>query len=491
MPPTGVQVTTSPPASVSGAPSGDIRTYFVAGQTHRGDTTAPIIISSFAQAQDLLGDRVTYGALYDDLQTFFGELAGTPGRVIVARVVGPAAAKATLSLVDGSAVATLAIDAKDEGAWGNSLAVAVAAGAVTNTFTLTVSYKGIVRETFSNLATPADAVTALLNSSYVRGRNLGSVTAAPGNNPIVLATTSLAAGTSDSSSVTATMLVTALARFNSDLGPGVVAIPGQPYSTVAAGLIAHCQTSSRIALTAPAAGTTVTAAATAARGLRTSSGAEYLGFFYPWVQIPDGAGNVRTISPEGFIAGRRGATIDAAAAAGPSQPPAGVAGIAKFVIGLEKSLTSDEINTLSVDAANSIRLYAGNARLYGWRSLSLDDANYHSLTTRDLLNHVSFKAGQVLENYVEKMIDSKGQVFVQIGNDLTAVLGPSADAGGLYARPNGTPPDPGFIVDVGPSVNTDASVARGEIRAVMAIRDSPAAELIRATLVKVPLTSDF
>jgi hypothetical protein len=491
MPPVGVQVTTSPPASVSGAPIGDIRTYFVAGQCHRGDTTAPIIISSFAQAQDLIGDRVSYGALYDDIQTFFGELAGIPGRVVVARVVGPAAVKATLTLLDGSGVATLALDAKDEGLWGNSVSIVSSVGSVVNTFTLAVSYKGALRETFTNLATPADAVSALASSGYIRGRNLGSVTAAPGNNPIALASTGLAAGASDTTSVTAAMLIGALTRFNSDLGPGLVAIPSQPYTTVATGLALHCIATSRISVTAPAAGTSVVAAGTAARSLRASTGAEYQGFFYPWVQIPDGAGGVRTISPEGFIAGRRGATIDAAGSAGPSQPPAGVAGIARFIVGLEKSLTSDEINTLNADAVNSVRLYAGNPRLYGWRSLSLDDANYHSLTTRDLLNHVSFKAGQVLENYVERTIDSKGQVFVQIGNDLTAVLVPIADAGGLYARPNGTPPDPGFLVDVGPSVNTDASIARGEIRAVMAIRDSPAAELIRATLVKVPLTADF
>jgi hypothetical protein len=46
-----------------------------------------------------------------------------------------------------------------------------------------------------------------------------------------------------------------------------------------------------------------------------------IAILYPWVQIPDGVGGIRTISPEGFTAGHRAAAIEAAGEAGPTRAP--------------------------------------------------------------------------------------------------------------------------------------------------------------------------
>jgi hypothetical protein len=77
---------------------------------------------------------------------------------------------------------------------------------------------------------------------------------------------------------------------------------------------------------------------------------------------------------------------------------------------------------------------------------------------------------------------------MQIANDIEAILAPIATAGGLYAHPNGTPPDPGYLVNLGPTDSTAASIQRGEIRAAIELSDSPIAALIKVRLVKVRMT---
>ena len=60
-------------------------------------------------------------------------------------------------------------------------------------------------------------------------------------------------------------------------------------------------------------------------------------------------------------------------------------------------------------------------------------------------------------------------------------------AGGLYELldAEGNRLDPGYLVDAGPSVNTPATLANDEVRAQVAIRISPTAELITITVTKV------
>lgn len=476
----GVQVDTVLPPSGGGVNEVDPRTFFVTGLAQRGDTVNPIIIRSSVEARALLGDRVTFGALADQIDAFFGEAGENSGRVIAARVVGPAATVGLLNLVDRAAVPvnTLRINAKDAGTWSSGITVQVLDGTAANTFTLVVRYGEDV-ETFADLASPAAAVTALTASSYVRGQDLASATAAPNNNPVVLAATALSAGTDDRAAVTATDLVNALGRFGKDLGPGLVAIPGQPHSTVATGLAAHARTHGRIAVTSPALGTTPTQAGTAARALRTTAGADYLGFVYLWQQVPDGAGGTRLISPEGVVAGLR-ARLNRTWAA-----PAGEAGITRYSLGAERTLTAEEINTLDDDAVTTFRQVLGGVRLYGWRSLSLNTADFRNLSTRDYLNALAFRARRALERFAHTVIDGKRQLFQQVDNELIALVAADAAEGALFAGAN----DPGYKVDTGPGVNTPQSIAAGEIRAVLAVRQSPVGSLVRLTIRKVQLTA--
>jgi hypothetical protein len=484
----GLTTTITTPPSSGGDLIGDIKTYFVAGLTERGDTVNPIVCRSFAEFTDLTGVRVTYGSVYDDAQAFFGEAGQTPCRLVLARSVGGAAATGLLSLSDGSSVATLRINAKDAGAWSSNVTVEIVAGSVTNTFTLNIYYKGSLVEKYSNLANPAAAVSALLISGYVRGTDLGSATVAPGNNPAVLAPTALSAGTDDRGTVTAATHIASLNRITADFGPGVCAIPGQSYTTVATGLAAHAAANGRIALTHPDVGTSAAAASTAARSIRSTTGGERLAFLYPWIVVPDGAGGTRTIAPDGFAAGRRAATIDAV---GSWQPPAGHYGGAKYAAGVELALTAAQLNSLTDDAVSPIRLSSTGPRIADWRSVSGDEVDYRFLSVMDQLNDIAFQCDQKLEPFEMLTVDGKGHTLTAIFNEMKSVVAPIAAAGGLFAKPDGTPPDPGYRIDVGPGVNSTTSLGLGQVRVAVAVRPPGVAELIRFFLTSVTLSADL
>lgn len=489
MPGTTVRIGTRPGAADLGDAPG--ATYFTIGLTDRGDTTKAVLVHSLSDFVEKFGPRVTYGAVYDDLEAYFNE-GGT--QAYVARVVGPAAALATLTLVDragGAGVATLRVDAASPGAWGAGLSVQIDDGSAANTFKLTVLEAGVAQEVYNNLADPATAA-AFVNarSSRVVLTNLASASTTPTNNPKVLVATALAGGNDDRASVTATLITNAAARFTPDLGPGAIATPGFDAATVGPALIAHGLANNRLALLAPPIATTTSGARTAVVGLRTLAGSEGAGIFYPWVLVPNGAGGTRTISPEGYIAGIRARTQVAVGDAGPSQAPAGEFGRARHVIGLESELDRATSDSLNDDNVNVIRRIAGTVRLMGWRSLSTDEANYRFLSARDLLCYIGALGKTALDRYVFRTIDGRGHLFTEIANDLLAIVDPIATAGGLFAKSDaaGRPVDPGYRIDTGPGVNTVPSMQRGEVRANLAVRPSPTGELIILSITSVPLT---
>lgn len=465
-------------------------TYMVAGLTERGPTDQAVEVLSLADYVDRFGDRVSYGALYDDLAMYFSE-GGT--RAFVARVVGTTPTVGTLTLNDraGSPLATVRIDALNAGSWSTRVSVAVADAPIANRVTITVLYDGVAVETYPNLATPADVVAAIVGrSSYVTAVDLASATAAPNNRPAVLAATPLSAGTDDRGTVVAGHYTAALDRFLPDLGAGAVAIPGQAASAVGSALIAHAKANARLALLAPAAAQSVAQAKAATVGLLTTSGAEHAGLFYPWVKIDDGTtGGTRTVSPEGYVAGVR---ARAHRQAGPWRAPAGQIARAQYVLDVERKLTRAEVNDLNANQVSPIAIIAGAPELYGWRSLSTDTRNYALLTGRDVMNEVAALGAERLEAYTFGTVDSKGHYLAELEAEMRAVLEPMLSAGGLYERTDpatGELQSAGYTVDTGPAVNTPEVLARNEVRVDVALRVSPTGELIRLRITKVAFDS--
>lgn len=466
--------------------------YFVAGILERGRTDAAGKVRSLAELEVMYGARIAAGFVYDDLRTYFEE-GGSEAHVV--RTVGPAATVGTFSLLDGAGVpvATVAIDALGAGSWSSRVEVAVVAGSLPGTRKLEVYFDtvGVADakpvESFDNVDTPVTFVTAAEASRYVRARNLGSVTAAPANLPAVRAKVALSAGADDTAGVTAAMLVTALDKFVPGLGAGVVAIPGYPSSSTAAGLKAHAKAHRRLFLTSVARGATVNDAKNAAAALLAPDG-EYGGLVYPGVRIPGPGGTVKIVAPEGYAAAMR---ARAHRDAGPYRAPAGEIARARFVLGPEVELSKADGNSLDEAGVSAIRTIGNSTRLYGWRSLSTDLSNYALLTGRDVLNVLAVEAEDRLEQYVFRSIDGKGQLYGEVEAELIGLVDPMARAGGLFAkvRDDGTILDPGYGVDTGPTVNTAAVQNANTVAAVLAVRVSPVGTLIDLTIVKAGLTA--
>lgn len=460
--------------------------YFVAGQFDRGRTDVAQRVRSLAELEVLYGGRVAYGSAYDDLRMFFEE-GGTEAHVI--RVVGPAATLGTRTLMDraGVPLSTLRIDALGAGAWSAGVTVAVENGTTAGTYRLVIDGPlAEDTERYDNLTTPADAVTALSRSKYVRAVDLGSATVAPNNQPAIIAATALSAGTDDRAAITATIMTNALAKFGVERGSGAVAVPGYSASLVGAALQVHAKAFRRLAIMAGPVGASDADYLTLAAA-RLAADGEYSGVFGPWVSIPVGNGTTKLVSPEGYVAAVR---ARAHLSEGPWAAPAGERAAARFVVGVERELTRAQGDALDEGNVNAIRTIAGTTRLYGWRSLSTDLANYALLIGRDVLNTVAYEAEARLERFVFKTIDSKGQLLASVASELVGILAPMRAAGGLYARViDGNEVDPGYSVDVGDTVNTTAVLNSNTIAAVVALRVSPVGSLIDVTIVKAGLTA--
>ncbi|WP_053207948.1 hypothetical protein [Jiangella muralis] len=482
----GVTITTATRQGPVAPASDQAARYFVLGLTERGDATVPVRVRSLGEYEALLGQRVAYGALHDDLRVFFEEGGA---EAFVARVVGPAASAGTLQLMDRAtpAVATLSVTAASPGAWSTGMTVAVEAGTAAGTFRLVISYGGRVVERYDNIATPAAAVTRTAASTWITVADLGSVTAAPDNLPAVLAATALSAGTDDRANVDAPEVVAAAARFAPELGAGIVAAPGYTADLVGPGLIEHARTHNRLVALAMDVDAVESEATAAAATLGALPGSEHAGLFYPWVLMPDGAG-ARPIPPEGYVAACR---ARAHRDVGPWRAPAGQIAQSRYILGPSVELNRAAGDALDEGRVSAIRRIVNTTRLYGWRSLSPDADNYALLVGRDMLNYLAVQAEALLEPFVFETIDGGGRLLSRVESTLVGLVDPIRADGGLFERltEDGEQIDPGYSVDVGETVNTDAVLASNTINAVLAVRVSPVGTLIRLTIVKAALTA--
>lgn len=482
----GVVVTTGAVAGPSSPARAPSSTYFVAGQSERGPTNAAAEINSLSEFVALFGNRTTYGTLYDNLVTYFQE-GGT--RAYVVRTVGPAATTGALAspLLDRHAVtpvATLTVAASSPGAWSSSISLKVLDGAGEDTFRIQVFRSGLLVEDHTNLHSPQEAVTKVnAHSAYIRLGDSASATAAPLNNPAVIGPVTLAAGTDDRASITATHYTNSLAVFEKGLGDGAVAIPGIGPS-VHAGLVAHAVANNRLALLCAL----ENADSATLIGLATDLNNQRAGLFAPWIRVPDEFGGQRTISPEGFVAAARAKAHERV---GPWQAAAGELSKATYVVAADETITVATGDELDASRVNVIRTVAGAVRLYGWKSTSADTDNWAFLTGADVVNRIVTEAEKQLEQYVFGVIDSAGHLLATIRGTLVGIVLPMAAAGGLFARrdSDGTVLDPGYSVTTDETINPVASLALNQVLAKVGIRVAPTAALVELDVTKAAVTA--
>lgn len=460
----GITVTRRDSAPPTKAPS-DTSVWFATGITEKGPL-APMLVSSMADYQAVFGARVSYGLLYDALDVFFREGGGS---AYVGRVVGPHAAASTHTFLSETPDNALVVSANSVGVWGDSLSVAIVAGDGDGTYKIEVYDGDTLLETSPDLTTQQDAVDWSKLSSYITVA-LGDGTSPPA----VVDATALADGDDDHDDATEEDWETALARFSKDLGPGQVSAPGRTTAQAGLDLLAHAAANNRVALidlTDTDDADTLSAAAA-----ELMSGGEYGAAFAPWAVVPGVvAGTTRTVPYSAVEAG----LIARSDIAGNSQNQAvaGESGISRYAIGLSQAAFSDpDRAALNDSGVNVARIVNGRVRTYGYRSLVDADtkSTYVQLNVARILMAITALASAIGERYLFGQIDSRGHLFAEFGGDLNAMLAGFYNENSLYGDTSAE----AYSIDVGPTVNTPATIAAGEINASLELKVTPFGETV-------------
>lgn len=451
------------------------------------------LVNSLDEAQRVYGDRVGFSLLHDALETFFAEEGAS---AYVSRQVGPAPVKASLILVDRAGVPlnTLRIDGLYVGDRGNRFSVEVQDGTDPNTFRLVVFFDDIEVERFDNLvmepvASANYAPTRLAVSEYIRGVDLASASVGANANPAVLAKTDLAGGTDDHANGTNATFETALNLFTSDLGPGQVIAPGRTDLATHTSLIEHAVDQNFLRtpyLDVPdkANKATLQAAMDAVENL---AGAEAAGLIGSWVDIPGlTAGTTRAVPGSAYAAGVTNRADRQEGTAGAA--PAGEISAARFALAVRLPVggfSESDYGDLNENGVNMIRDFRNRGvQLYGFRSLS-KNSDWVQLTAQRLRMSLTAKLEAAWRYVPFRRVDGRGRLLSEANGLLKAVCKEEWEADALF----GETQEEAFRVDTGPTINTEATIAAGEVHAAVYARFAPFAEKARIDLVKVPASS--
>lgn len=459
----------------------DTGVWFVTGSTEKGPLT-PVLIRSLSDFTRIFGARVGYSLLYDSIEGFFREGGG---KVYVSRVVGPAPVTATHTLMDGAGTpaATLIVNASSPGQWANGatggLKVQVIAGANAGEFVIVVTLNNVEVTRSPSLVDKSAAFAWAEGNPYITLTDAASVL-----DPAVAAAANLAGGTDDLANVTDTQWNDALVRFTPDFGTGMVSAPGRTTTTAYGQVLAHAAINDRVAKLDGIDShvvATLTAAAAALKG-RVDHGDRFGGLFAPWAVVPGILpGTTRTIPPSAIAAGI--AARNDGSGLSPNVAAAGENGQSRWAQALSQAAwTEDEREALNNSGVNVLRDMYSGIRIYGYRTLvdSTLEPNWIMLSNSRLYTAIAAEAGVIGERFAFAELDGQRKKISEFGGALVGMLLPYWSRGSLY----GATPQDAFNVDVGDQVNTDATLAAGELHAVIALRMSPFAERVILEIVK-------
>lgn len=277
-------------------------------------------------------------------------------------------------------------------------------------------------------------------------------------------------------------LTAALAKLDKSLGPGQVFVPGATGKAVGNqdDVLDHAAANNRIALLDAATPTSTAAQLTTqATTLAASANARYGALFAPAGIIPGlTAGTTRTVQ---YAAIEAGIMSRNSSRYSPNVPAAGVNGVSRSAIDLSATYTDAERESLNTAGVDIARLIYGQVETYGYRTLASVASGWSNLGNARLNMEIVAKAEAIGERYIFAQIDGRRIKVSQFAAELSAMLVPYYELGSLY----GSTAQEAFFVDVGPSVNTDATIAAGELHAVIGVRMSPFAEYVVIEIVKV------
>lgn len=479
----GVYISSTDATPARSAPT-DTGQWFIVGLTEKGDHTEPIQIKSMSQYASKLGDRVSYGALYDALDQFFREGGSSAW---VGRVVGPTPVYATCNLYDASgssdpADVALDVTATSVGAWGNSLNVEVTAGDAVGEFKIVVSHDTLgTLETSSSLVDRDAAVSWAESSDYIR-LTLG----ASAEDPRVQGPTSLASGDDDRSNITDAEWVDAMDLFTKDMGPGQISAPGQTTAQRYADLMDHAFNNNRVEVLDGADTGTAATLLSAAATNRTLDGNRQGAMFAPWLEIPGLLPNTTRDNPPCALIAGLCARNDAAGS--PNRPVAGDNGISRYTLDVKNTFSDSDRDSLNSAGVNVIRSLYGQIKNYGNRTLASPTTSSNYLQFANARMHMKLVAEfeAEAERFQFRQIDGQGLLLQEFKNALAARAVPFWEKGSLYGETFGD----SCVVDVD-SVNTAQTLADGELHALIGVRLSPGNDLTYIEVSRVPITENI
>lgn len=271
----------------------------------------------------------------------------------------------------------------------------------------------------------------------------------------------------------------ALGAFPADLGPGQVLAPGDSTTATWGALLTHAADTNRTALLDAAQDADATALDTAATTVQGLANAHYGGLWAGWPQIGAAAGGtgLRAVPPSALIAGL--IARQDAATGDPTEAPAGNAGYSRIGVGVSGPVFTDAQRTaLTADGVNTVRVGFDGVQNYGFRSTTLLP-EWSQLTAHRTRMMLVARLRALGEQFLFRGIDGQGFLLAEFAGTLTGELNRLYLLGALF----GENADDAYLVDVGPAVNTPASIAAGELHAVVLARVSPFAEQVAIDLV--------
>lgn len=450
-----------------------VDTAFVVGFADKGTATEALEITSLAEFETELGDRITARPyLYDTADVFFRE-GGS--RLYVGRRLGPTPVKASKTLQDSAPANTLLVEALHYGADGNNIAIEVIVDGANRDFV--VYYNDVEKERFENIA--SRAAFAALTSNYVDVSLTGTSVLLPA----ALAKTTLTGGTDDAANSTTTELQEALDLFTADLGPGQVLSPGSTDEDSHELVAQHAFDFNRFAfLDAPDTATLATIE-TAATAIRDGSYARVAAMFAPWHKVPGPLqGQERTVPPSAVAAGLV-ARSDLAGNA-PDIPAANTNGdsIAATSLSVTTWIDADR-ETLNDAGVNAFKSRRGTITLWGYRTLYNPDIDqkWVPLGGARLLMQIVAEAEAIAERFVLRRMDGRRHLLLEFKTALAQPLDAHVTQDSLtFEFDEAGVPIPGTAY----SITTDWDADERELSAELRLRLTDMAETVRVRIVR-------
>lgn len=492
-----VQANEVPPATTTTYSTANA---FIVGVCDWGPVGTPIKVTSLANAASLIGtpngSGSPYGsrsnnnaAVFDALDELFHEDGSASPIVYISRVVHGTAASASLVLQDGSGATSLTLTAKYAGEGGNGIYVS----AENNTSTYTLS---LADANGNTLAQSPTLSTLAAGVTWAGNTGLLTAEAGAGDLPDTLTATALTGGTNGSSDATLSDWTAALNVFGPTLGPGQVLAPGQTDTTLTgiwSALGAHAAANNRVAVCSMDDNQSASTLAGAIGEIGSSAVGSYCGFWAGNRNIPGVAtGTTRSISPDSVIAGLC-ARVDNAtgnpnqAAAGVNYPLQYATAPTSMVSGAPLDTYSlADLSTLNDSGINTFQNVNGLPCNYGFVSseLSSSDSIYWQFNHARLRMAIVAQAQLVGQPFVFSQIDGQGSQATAFKSALTAMLTDYYTLGALY----GATAADAFTVDTGSDVNTPATIAAGQLNAVLTVAFSYFAQAVNIQINVVPIT---